>query len=257
MLPWLSATLPRFPHPGTALSEPNGLLAAGGELAPTWLVQAYRQGIFPWFSADDPILWWSPDPRMVLFPAEFRLRRSLAKRLRNAGFHITLDQCFNEVMSACAAPRDGETETWITAEMHAAYCELHALGIAHSIEVHYRQRLVGGLYGLAMGPVFFGESMFSRERDASKVALAYLASAMHRHGGKLIDCQMHTPHLANLGATSIARDTFIGYLEQWLPEESFRFHDVPSVPHSPWLAMLARELDQENSQSHEVFKSRR
>ncbi|WP_346797426.1 leucyl/phenylalanyl-tRNA--protein transferase [Halomonas sp. Bachu 37] len=257
MLPWLSAHPPRFPCPSTALPEPNGLLAAGGELSPLWLVQAYRQGIFPWFGDDDPVLWWSPDPRMVLLPKQFRLRRSLAKRLRNAGFQVTLNQHFTEVMAACAAPRAGEAETWITAEMHAAYCELHALGIAHSIEIHHDQRLVGGLYGLAMGPVFFGESMFSRERDASKVALAYLSSAMQRHGGKLIDCQMHTPHLASLGATSIARDRFIGYLEQWLPEEGFLFRDAPSVPHSPWLAMLARELGQESDKTHEEFESRR
>ena len=242
MLPWLSSPHPSFPSTEQALESPNGLLAAGGELTPAWLVDAYRKGIFPWYSDKDPILWWSPDPRMILLPAQFKRRRSLAKRLRHGGFSVTLDQQFIQVVEACAAPRKNEPGTWINPDMRRAYQRLHELGIAHSIEVHRDGELVGGLYGLAMGPVFFGESMFSRQPDASKIALAYLAGAMQRHGGELIDCQMHTPHLASLGATTVARSTFINYLEQWLPpEKAFRLppaHQTPSVPASPWLAAI-------------------
>ncbi|MFI8749293.1 leucyl/phenylalanyl-tRNA--protein transferase [Vreelandella lionensis] len=242
MLPWLSSPHPSFPSTEQALESPNGLLAAGGELTPAWLVDAYRKGIFPWYSDEDPILWWSPDPRMILLPAQFKRRRSLAKRLRHGGFSVTLDQQFTQVVEACAAPRKNEPGTWINPDMRRAYQRLHELGIAHSIEVHRDGELVGGLYGLAMGPVFFGESMFSRQPDASKIALAYLAGAMQRHGGELIDCQMHTPHLASLGATTVARSTFINYLEQWLPEKAFRLpppaHQTPSVPASPWLAAI-------------------
>ncbi|WP_404473819.1 leucyl/phenylalanyl-tRNA--protein transferase [Vreelandella venusta] len=243
MLPWLSSPDPRFPSTTQALDSPNGLLAAGGELSPSWLVDAYRRGIFPWYSDDEPILWWSPDPRMVLQPAQFIRRRSLAKRLRNGGFTVTLDQHFEHVIDACAAPRQGEPGTWINTDMRRAYQRLHTLGIAHSIEVHHSGQLVGGLYGLAMGPVFFGESMFSHVPDASKVALAHLAHAMQHHDGELIDCQMHTPHLASLGATTVARETFINYLEKWLPEKAFRLtpsgHAAPIVPTSPWLAAIA------------------
>lgn len=242
MLPWLSTTHPLFPSTAHALRDPNGLLAAGGALSPAWLIAAYRRGIFPWYSDEDPILWWSPDPRMVLFPADFRLRRSLHKRLRNGGFHITLDAHFEQVIDACAAPRAQETGTWITEEMRAAYIELNALGVAHSIEVHRDGRLVGGLYGLAMGPVFFGESMFSHEPDGSKIALARLASAMHQGGGKLIDCQMHTLHLASLGAATVARQTFIDYLEQWLPAAPASTGALSSsVPPSPWLTAIPGE----------------
>ncbi|WP_447528172.1 leucyl/phenylalanyl-tRNA--protein transferase [Vreelandella sp. TE19] len=243
MLPWLSSPTPAFPDTASALDVPDGLLAAGGELSPLWLVEAYRRGIFPWYSDDDPVLWWSPDPRMVLVPAAFKLRRSLAKRLRNGGFSVTLNQHFEQVINACAAPRQGEPGTWINPEMRLAYQRLHALGIAHSIEVHRDGELAGGLYGLAMGPVFFGESMFSRAPDASKVALAHLARAMVENGGALIDCQMHTPHLERLGAAPIARQTFVGYLEQWLPKNAFSLspgsHAAPSVPASPWLAAVA------------------
>ncbi len=247
MLPWLSSPHPNFPTTSMALDAPNGLLAAGGELSPGWLIEAYRQGIFPWFSDDDPILWWSPDPRMILLPEQFKQRRSLTKRLRHGGFHITLDQHFNQVIEACAAPRDEEGGTWITREMRNAYTELHTIGIAHSIEVHQNGLLVGGLYGIAMGPVFFGESMFSRAPDASKVALAHLARAMREHGGKLIDCQMHTPHLASLGAITVARETFINYLKNWLPYKAFRLTsadtEVAAVPASPWLKAVATEAN--------------
>ncbi|WP_404377155.1 leucyl/phenylalanyl-tRNA--protein transferase [Vreelandella aquamarina] len=249
MLPWLSSPHPYFPSTEQALETPNGLLAAGGELTPAWLVDAYRKGIFPWYSDDDPILWWSPDPRMILLPEYFKRRRSLAKRLRHGGFSVTLDQRFAQVVEACAAPRKHEPGTWINADMRHAYQRLHELGIAHSVEVHHSGELVGGLYGLAMGPVFFGESMFSRQPDASKVALAHLAGAMQAHGGKLIDCQMHTPHLASLGATTVARRTFINYLEQWLPEKAFSLplsaHQTPSVPASPWLAAIPSGVDAE------------
>ncbi|XQU09560.1 leucyl/phenylalanyl-tRNA--protein transferase [Halomonas sp. LY9] len=249
MLPWLSSPHPYFPSTEQALESPNGLLAAGGELTPAWLVDAYRKGIFPWYSDDDPILWWSPDPRMILLPAQFKRRRSLAKRLRHGGFSVTVDQQFTQVIEACAAPRHHEPGTWINPEMREAYQRLHALGIAHSVEVHHSGELVGGLYGVAMGPVFFGESMFSRQPDASKIALAHLAGAMHAHGGKLIDCQMHTPHLESLGATTVARCTFINYLEQWLPEKAFHLpfaaHQAPWVPASPWLAAIPSDANAE------------
>lgn len=216
MLPWLAEHPIRFPPVDEALDDPNGLLAAGGDLSPAWLLAAYRRGIFPWYSGDQPILWWSPDPRMVLFPEEIKVRRSLAKRLRNAGFRVTADTAFDAVVRACAAPRPHQPGTWITAEMRAAYGRLHALGAAHSVEVWQGNELVGGLYGVALGPAFFGESMFSRRPDASKVALVSLARAMAAGGGRMIDCQMHTDHLASLGARDIARAEFIGYLEKWL-----------------------------------------
>ncbi|MBB3191540.1 leucyl/phenylalanyl-tRNA--protein transferase [Halomonas cerina] len=233
MLSWLPDHPIAFPPPAAALDDPAGLLAAGGALTPAWLVAAYRRGIFPWFSDGQPILWWSPDPRLVLFPEEIRIRRSLRKRLRHAGFRITADRAFAEVMVSCAAPRDGQPGTWITADMQAAYGRLHRLGIAHSVEVWRHERLVGGLYGVALGPVFFGESMFSWVPDASKVALVHLAAAMQAGGGRLIDCQVHTPHLASLGARDIARPAFIGYLEEWLgnpPGGVQSGHDVAIAP---------------------------
>jgi leucyl/phenylalanyl-tRNA--protein transferase len=216
MLPWLPAHPVRFPPVSHALRDPEGLLAAGGELTPEWLLAAYRHGIFPWYSDDQPILWWCPNPRMVLFPDELRIARSLAKRLRNGGFEVTYNREFEAVIRACAAPRRGQPGTWITEEMHAAYVTLHRLGYARSVEVWQRGELVGGLYGVAMGPVFFGESMFSRANDASKVALVHLARAMRTGGGRLIDCQMRTRHLASLGARDIARTEFINYLESCL-----------------------------------------
>ncbi|WP_404296658.1 leucyl/phenylalanyl-tRNA--protein transferase [Halomonas sp.] len=216
MLPWLPEHPIHFPPMSAALNDPDGLLAAGGALDSGWLLAAYRRGIFPWYSDDQPILWWSPDPRMVLFPKELKVRRSLAKRLRHAGFTITANRAFDAVITACAEPRAGQPSTWITDEMRAAYQRLHALGAAHSVEVWHGDELVGGLYGVALGPMFFGESMFTRVADASKVALVHLARAMAAGGGRLIDCQMHTDHLASLGARNIARGTFIGYLETWL-----------------------------------------
>ena len=216
MLPWLSAHPVQFPPVSQALDQPSGLLAAGGTLEPAWLLAAYRQGIFPWYSDNQPILWWSPDPRTVLFPEELHVSRSLAKRVRNGGFEVTFNRAFAAVVTACSAPRPEQDGTWITQEMQAAYLTLHQLGYARSVEVWDNNTLVGGLYGVALGPVFFGESMFSHRRDASKIALVHLVQAMRHDGGKLIDCQMHTQHLARLGARNIARADFIGYLDTYL-----------------------------------------
>ncbi|MDX9994626.1 MAG: leucyl/phenylalanyl-tRNA--protein transferase [Rhodocyclaceae bacterium] len=209
MIPWLPPE-PVFPPPSTALSNPNGLLAVGGDLSPQRLVAAYRRGIFPWFSPGEPILWWSPDPRMVLFPDEIRITRSLAKTLRNADYEVRLDSAFDQVIAACATTqRDGQNGTWITPEMQAAYRTLHTLGHAHSVETWHAGRLVGGLYGIALGQAFFGESMFSHRTDASKIALAHLCRFLAARGFGIIDCQMETEHLASLGARPIARDDFL------------------------------------------------
>jgi leucyl/phenylalanyl-tRNA---protein transferase len=232
MLPWLPERPVSFPPVSQALRDPDGLLAAGGALTPQWLLAAYRRGIFPWYSDDQPILWWSPDPRMVLFPDALRISRSLAKRLRNGDFRVTFNRAFAEIVDACAAPRPGQPGTWITREMRSDYIGLHRLGYARSVEVWQGDRLVGGLYGVALGPVFFGESMFSQARDASKVALVHLVRAMQQGNGRLIDCQMHTRHLASLGACDIARTEFIGYLEECLanPHSTGGDHPLPDWP---------------------------
>ncbi|BBG29333.1 leucyl/phenylalanyl-tRNA--protein transferase [Zymobacter palmae] len=211
MLYWLEEHPVAFPAVEDALDEPNGLLAAGGALTPEWLLTAYMNGIFPWFNAEDPILWWTPDPRMVLYPNEFRCRRSLAKRIRNGGFTLTFDTAFKEVMQYCGSLRD---DTWISPQMVRAYHDLHLLGYAHSLEVWHDGELVGGLYGLALGRIFYGESMFSRCPDASKVALAHLATLPSEYGFALIDCQVHSDHLASLGAREIARSEFNAALRQ-------------------------------------------
>ena len=203
-----------FPPVEQALRTPNGLLAAGGKLAPARLLQAYHHGIFPWFNAGDPILWWSPDPRMVLFPGEFRTSRSLHKTLRKKTYETRIDTAFEQVMRACAAPRGGQAGTWIHEEMIAAYTELHRMGMAHSVEAWQGDELVGGLYGVGIGRMFFGESMFSRSPDASKVALAHLAAQLRRWNFGMIDCQMNTPHLASLGAREIPRTEFIRRLQE-------------------------------------------
>lgn len=223
MLPWLEESPVGFPAVHQALEEPDGLLAAGGALTPEWLLTAYLNGIFPWFNEDDPILWWSPNPRLVLYPDAFRCRRSLAKRIRNGGFTVTFNHCFDEVMWRCGDLRQHTTGTWISDEMRAAYGDLHRMGFAHSIEVWQDEALVGGLYGIALGQVFFGESMFSQRPDASKVALAHLVSAARRAGFVMIDCQAHTAHLASLGAVEIPRTAFIETLRahanlvRWAP----------------------------------------
>ena len=213
---WLSAhDAPEwFPPPEQALEEPAGLLAAGGDLSPPRLVAAYRRGIFPWYSPGQPVLWWSPDPRAVLFPEEFRCTRSLAKSLRNAGFTLSLNLDFAGVIDGCAAPRASSPGTWITSEMRAAYLALHVLGHAHSIEVQHQGALVGGLYGVRLGGVFFGESMFSRQRDASKAALAHLVALCRRNNLAVIDCQLPSRHLASLGVRSIPRAQFQALLRE-------------------------------------------
>lgn len=197
-----------FPPLDQALDEPDGLLAAGGDLSPERLLAAYRRGIFPWYSAGQPVLWWSPNPREVLVPQEFRCSRSLSKTLRNRGFEVTFDRDFAGVVRACAAKRDNSPGTWITPEMLAAYCRLFERGHAHSVEVRLGGELVGGLYGVLLGRVFFGESMFSRERDASKVALAHLVRRAIVAGVQLIDCQLATAHLRSLGSKPMSRKEF-------------------------------------------------
>ena len=212
MISWLAGA-DEFPPLEHALCEPNGLLCAGGDLSPQRLLAAYRAGIFPWFAAGQPILWWSPDPRMVLVPNEFRIARSLRRTLRRGAYEVRLDSDFDALITACATtPRKGQAGTWITADMQAAYCRMHELGYAHSVEVWVRQTLVGGVYGLSIGKMFYGESMFSLLTDASKIALAHLARHLATLGYGLIDCQMKTAHLASLGAHEIPRADFIGRL---------------------------------------------
>jgi leucyl/phenylalanyl-tRNA---protein transferase len=203
-----------FPDVEQALIEPNGLLAVGGSLSVTRLLDAYRHGIFPWYSADQPLLWWSPDPRTVLFPTRFKLSRSLRKTLQKCTHEVTLDTAFDAVVAACAAPRDSASGTWITSAMAQAYCTLHAAGYAHSVEVWRDGKLAGGLYGVALGRVFFGESMFSAMRDGSKIALAHLAGQLRAWDFAVIDCQLHTAHLQSLGAEEIPRRHFTALLRE-------------------------------------------
>jgi leucyl/phenylalanyl-tRNA--protein transferase len=208
MIRWLGPSDP-FPPVDSALNDPNGLLAAGGDLTPSRLLDAYRRGIFPWSADDEPILWWSPDPRMVLFVRELHVSRSLRKRLRSGVMRVTADRAFDDVVAGCAEPRLDSDGTWITQAITDAYRGLHHLGHAHSIETWRGDDLVGGLYGVSIGRVFFGESMFARESDASKVALACLARQLERWQFELIDCQMSTAHLASLGAREIPRTEFV------------------------------------------------
>jgi leucyl/phenylalanyl-tRNA--protein transferase len=209
------AVLPRDPRnlsfPPPEQATPEGLLAVGGDLSSARLMQAYRSGIFPWYSSGQPILWWSPDPRTVLYPADLHISRSLRRSLRRGGFHATLDRDFAAVIHACAGKRDNDPEagTWITDEMMQAYCRLYELGVAHSVETWRDGELVGGLYGVALGRAFFGESMFSRVSDASKVALVYLVRQLERWGYSVIDCQLPTPHLFSLGAIQVPRARFL------------------------------------------------
>lgn len=207
MIPRMSSFI-LFPRVENALTEPNGLLAVGGDLSPQRLLAAYHKGIFPWFNEDDPILWWSPDPRMVLFPAEIKISRSLRKTLKKDHYHIYTDRSFTEVMEACAAPRAGQTGTWIHPQMIAAYSVLHEMGLAHSVETWVDGELAGGLYGVALGKVFFGESMFSRRPDASKIAFVHLVKQLQYWEFGMIDCQVRTSHLASLGAREISRTEF-------------------------------------------------
>ena len=221
MIPLLRPTDPpdSFPPVEGALTEPDGLLCAGGDLSPARLLAAYRRGIFPWYSEGEPILWWSPDPRLVLLPDELRISRSLAKTLRNRGFRVSFNECFQQVIANCADAGERALEgTWISPEMHAAYAELHRMGYAHSVEVWDDDRLVGGLYGLRLGRVFFGESMFSTERDASKVALCHLVAALRTREVGLIDCQVPTAHLSSLGARLVPRAEFVARLQRDIHE---------------------------------------
>jgi leucyl/phenylalanyl-tRNA--protein transferase len=213
-LKWLSAAdgPECLPDPGAALKEPNGLLAAGGSLAPDWLLASYRRGIFPWFEAGQPILWWSPDPRTVLRPADLRVSRSLKKRLRRGEFRVTADRDFAGVISACAEPRRYTDSTWITPSMRSAYTRLHELGWAHSFEAWSGDRLAGGLYGVAIGKVFFGESMFARHTDASKVAFWHALQFLVANGFELVDCQLPSAHLSRLGASAMSRPAFLAAL---------------------------------------------
>ncbi len=216
MITWLNRASLKFPPINKALREPNGLLAAGGDLSAARLVAAYRHGCFPWYQDGQPLLWWSPDPRTVLLPDNLHISRSLSKTLRNDQFSVTFDHNFAEVIHACSEPRKDEGGTWITSEMQAAYFELHTQGYAHSVEVWHQDKLVGGLYGIAIGQLFFGESMFSRMSNASKVGFVTLVSALKAAGFVLIDCQMPTEHLLSLGAGSISREIFSEYLASHL-----------------------------------------
>lgn len=204
-----------FPLANKALLEPDGLLAVGGCLSQRRLLNAYRHGIFPWYNPGEPVLWWSPDPRLVLFPDKLVISRSLGKTLRKRKFIITVDQAFNEVIAACADPRKDAAGTWITTEINAAYNQLHQAGFAHSVETWLDGELVGGLYGVALGQVFFGESMFHTRTDASKAAFATLVQQLKSWGYQLIDCQVHTKHLASFGAEEISRDDFTRLLNQY------------------------------------------
>lgn len=203
-----------FPPTSAALTEPNGLLAVGGDLSAERLVAAYRRGIFPWFEPGQPILWWTPDPRTVLYPGALHISRSLRRRLRSECFTVSCDSCFDRVVRACAAPRADQAGTWIGPEMMTAYGQLHRAGCAHSIEVWSGSELVGGLYGVRLDAVFFGESMFSRSTDASKVAMVALVWLARRGGIGLIDCQVESAHLSSLGAVSIPRSRFEKHLSE-------------------------------------------
>lgn len=212
MLSYLTAAI-EFPPVTNALREPDGLLAVGGDLSAQRLIAAYRQGIFPWFNPGQPILWWSPDPRMVLFPEDLHVPHSLARVMRKRNYEIRLDSAFTAVMEACSRPRAGQEGTWIAPAMIEAYTELHKLGVAHSIETWIDGKLAGGLYGVALGRVFYGESMFARVSDASKIAFVHLVRQLQRWRFELIDCQMNTAHLARFGAAEIPRSEFIRYLD--------------------------------------------
>ncbi len=218
-----------FPSPRYASTE--GLLAYGGDLSPNRLLTAYRKGIFPWFNADDPILWWSPDPRLILYPNQFKMHKSFRRVLRNGGFSVKFDHAFEEVIRLCGTvSRGNQKGTWLTTEMQEAYAALHEMGFAHSIEVYFEEELVGGLYGIAMGKAFFGESMFSLKDNASKVAFKALSDVLGLRGYDFIDCQVVNEHLVRLGATVISRDSFLDALEESLTKPS----DLGSWQHFKW-----------------------
>lgn len=207
-----------FPDPEQAERDPNGLLAVGGDLHPQRLLQAYARGIFPWYSEDQPILWWNPDPRMVLYPEKVHVSRSLRRQLRRGGLTISFDTAFKQVIQACAEPRADQDGTWLLPEMRAAYQGLHRMEVAHSIELWREDQLVGGLYGIGLGKVFFGESMFSRIRSASRIVMVALCERMQAFGYHFLDCQVFNPHLASMGAEEIPRARFLAELDAALSE---------------------------------------
>jgi leucyl/phenylalanyl-tRNA--protein transferase len=231
MVPWLDPNddLSPFPSLDTALEEPNGLLAAGGSLSSKRLLKAYREGIFPWFEGDQPILWWSPDPRMVVRPEELHVSKSLKKTIKRQTYNCSIDTAFSDVILACSKPRDDQLGTWITDSMILAYEKLHQLGHAHSVEVWHEGELVGGLYGIAIGKVFFGESMFSLRENSSKVGFAYLCDQLNQWGYQLIDCQVESAHLVSLGCYTIPRDIFAKKLKtfcyQTVNKQAWVSHD--------------------------------
>lgn len=229
-IPFLTANRDWFPNPETALTDPDGLLAGGGDLSEHRLLNAYRKGIFPWYQDDQPILWWSPSVRATLQANNLKISRSLRKTMRNKPCSITADTAFADVISACAEPRPYSRGTWITPEMQAAYCKLHASGHAHSVEIWRNQQLIGGLYGITIGACYFGESMFSRESDASKIALAALILYLESRHFRLIDCQMMTPHLESLGATPMPRRAYLAELRDTLRASEYD----PAFSAGPW-----------------------
>ncbi|MDP5208932.1 leucyl/phenylalanyl-tRNA--protein transferase [Microbulbifer sp. 2205BS26-8] len=220
-LVWLDDQHIAFPSTAAALTDPNGLLAAGGDLTPEWLLAAYRRGIFPWYSDGQPILWWSPSPRCVVFPQAFRVGRSLQKVLRRKTFRVTFDRAFESVIDGCRIQRASGEGTWITDRLRRAFIHMHHLGLSHSVEVWRNGDLVGGLYGIALGRVFFGESMFHREKDASKVAFVHLVRQLELWGCPLIDCQVGSPHLTSWGAVEIYRRDFEHLLKSGLKQPAF------------------------------------
>ncbi len=236
---WLDSKDPvdLFPDPEQALTEPNGLLAAGGDLSPARVLAAYRQGIFPWYEDGQPILWWSPDPRAVISTGRMHISRGLRRLLRSGRFQLSLDQDCAGVINGCMRAGIDRTRTWITPDMYSAYLALHRLGHVHSIEVWEDQTLIGGLYGVALGLVFCGESMFSQQTNASKVALACLDRVLCETGFKLMDCQMHTPHLSSLGAQMISRREYLDRLRDWSGEG-------PTNPPWPAVARSSAQFDE-------------
>ena len=229
------ASLPRtYTFPPLEAASPEGLLAVGGDLNPDRLLSAYRQGVFPWFSDGQPILWWSPDPRAILYPANLHISRSLRKSLRTQDFEVSADRAFDDVIQRCAESRNAREGTWITSGMQEAYCTLHRMGYAHSVETWQNGQLVGGLYGLAIGKAFFGESMFSQITDASKTALVALTASLTTGGYHFIDCQVVSEHLNSLGAKAVPRYRFSSELKQAV--------EIP-VNETPWnWTTAAREL---------------